>query len=83
MKIQVLHQPRRAHPHDDHFHIRIGCGAEQRALGCQDRGPIWPWWTDEAIKNETNDPLDDAALVHALLDPEEPVVAAAESAGDS
>ncbi|MBO6939551.1 MAG: penicillin-insensitive murein endopeptidase [Deltaproteobacteria bacterium] len=77
----VLHQPRRAHPHDDHFHIRIGCGAEQRALGCQDRGPIWPWWTDEAIKNETNEALDDAALVHALLDPVDPAVASAPAGG--
>ncbi len=63
----VLHQPTRAHPHDDHFHVRIGCGSEQRSLGCRDRGPIWPWWSDDAIKEDTSESLDDAALVRALL----------------
>ncbi len=75
----VLHQPRRAHPHDDHFHVRIGCGPRQRAMGCEDRGPIWPWWTDGALKNETNDTLDDATLVRALLGEPSPTVAAAPS----
>ena len=64
----VLHQPTRAHPHDDHFHVRVGCGAEQRALGCRDRGPMWPWWTDGSLKREANEALDDTALLHALMD---------------
>ena len=47
-------------------------------MGCRDRGPIWPWWTDEALKNESNEALDDAALVRALLDDlSEPTLATA------
>ncbi|WP_224244662.1 penicillin-insensitive murein endopeptidase [Hyalangium gracile] len=30
----VLHQPSDSGPHDDHFHIRIRCTAEERAAGC-------------------------------------------------
>ena len=63
----VLHEPSRSSPHDDHFHVRIACGARQRALGCIDRGPLWPWWTDEVVKQTTRDTLDDRALVRALL----------------
>ena len=32
----VLHQPSDAPPHDDHFHLRIRCTAEERAAGCRD-----------------------------------------------
>ena len=64
----VLHQPTRALPHDDHFHVRVGCGAEQRALGCRDRGPMWPWWSDDALKRDTHESMDDAALVRALME---------------
>jgi murein endopeptidase len=31
---RVLHQPTDSRPHDDHFHVRIRCTAEERAAGC-------------------------------------------------
>ena len=40
---RVLHQPSDAPPHDDHLHLRIYCPAEDRRIGCVDRGPTWPW----------------------------------------
>jgi len=39
----VLHQPSRGHPHHDHFHVRVGCTPDERAAGCWQRAPIWPW----------------------------------------
>lgn len=30
----VLHQPTDSAPHDDHFHVRIRCTADERAAGC-------------------------------------------------
>ncbi len=30
-------------PHDDHFHIRFYCAAEDIAAGCEDTFPIYPW----------------------------------------
>ncbi len=73
----VLHQPSSGNPHADHFHIRIACTARERALGCVDPGPIWPW-----LRNEHEKPsweltrLDDATLLSALLD--DPPVSAVE-----
>ncbi len=32
----ALHQPSDAPPHDDHFHLRIRCTADERAGGCVD-----------------------------------------------
>ena len=36
-----------AHPHRNHFHVRIYCPAEDvtsdRRSTCRDRGPYWPW----------------------------------------
>lgn len=32
---QVLHQPSDAPPHDDHFHLRIGCAPGERQSGCE------------------------------------------------
>jgi penicillin-insensitive murein endopeptidase len=31
---QVLHQPTDSRPHNDHFHLRIRCTPEERAVGC-------------------------------------------------
>jgi penicillin-insensitive murein DD-endopeptidase len=53
---RVLHQPTNGNPHSDHFHVRILCGAEQRALGCQDHGPRWPWLRDDDEKPATASP---------------------------
>ncbi len=30
-------------PHDDHFHIRFFCSADDIKEGCTDRPPIYPW----------------------------------------
>jgi len=32
-----------SYPHDDHFHIRYFCTAEDIAAGCTDSGPLYPW----------------------------------------
>jgi penicillin-insensitive murein endopeptidase len=39
----VLHQPRRAAPHDDHFHLRVLCAPADLPRGCRNRAPLWPW----------------------------------------
>lgn len=48
----ILHQPSSGNPHNDHFHIRIGCTPDERASGCYDNGPFWPWsrWDDKPTK---------------------------------
>ena len=33
---EVLHQPSDAPPHDDHFHLRIRCTADERKADCVD-----------------------------------------------
>ena len=78
----VLLQPRRASAHRDHFHVRVFCGEDQQALGCRDRGPIWPWVRRSAEKPAGEpEPLDDAAWVRALLDdPADPTLVEGESA---
>ncbi len=48
----VLHQPGRGDPHADHFHVRVGCGPAERALGCREQAPFWPWHGDTASKDE-------------------------------
>jgi penicillin-insensitive murein endopeptidase len=30
-------------PHDDHFHVRLFCTAEDYRRGCRDTWPIYPW----------------------------------------
>jgi hypothetical protein len=35
----LFHQPSDAQAHDDHMHIRLYCTADDRLLGCVDRGP--------------------------------------------
>ncbi len=65
----LLHQPSTGNPHADHFHIRIACTARERALGCLDAGPIWPWLRNEHEKASFAPGRDDdAALVQALAD---------------
>jgi penicillin-insensitive murein endopeptidase len=64
----VLHQPSSGAIHDDHFHVRIACSAEERARGCSDYGPIWPWLRDSIEKPEwTAGANDDDTLLTALL----------------
>ena len=70
----VLLQPENALPHDDHFHVRVYCTAEERASGCQDLGPRWPWLRPELERAEGRDGpgLDDAALLDVLLAGDDP-----------
>ncbi len=70
----VLLQPERAAPHDDHFHVRIYCTADERAGGCVDRGPRWPWLRPdvEEIAGLAGPGLDDASLVAFLLEGGDP-----------
>lgn len=39
----LMLQPKNALPHDDHFHIRVGCSPQDAVAGCEDGGPQWPW----------------------------------------
>ncbi|UJR80168.1 penicillin-insensitive murein endopeptidase [Sandaracinus amylolyticus] len=70
----VLQQPERAAPHDDHFHVRVFCSEQDRASGCRDVGPRWPWLRPEveAIAGRDGAGLDDASLLAALLDGDDP-----------
>lgn len=79
----VLHQPLGASPHDDHFHVRVLCTAEERAYGCLERGPIWPWLRDREKGDVVpGEPLDDAALVRAITEPIEAPAAYADAESD-
>ena len=70
----VLHQPVRGDPHADHFHVRVGCGPSERALGCQEQAPFWPWLSDAARKAEDHaqTAASDAQLVGWLFFEEHP-----------
>jgi penicillin-insensitive murein endopeptidase len=52
----VLHQPKDALPHDDHFHIRIACTPEESVAGCQGGGPQWPWLPALPVLAAVSDP---------------------------
>lgn len=43
---QVLRQPGRSSPHDDHFHLRVYCALHERLNGCVNRGPMHNWVDD-------------------------------------
>lgn len=66
----VLQQPENARPHDDHFHVRVFCSAEERADGCRDIGPRWPWLRPD-VESLAGDapPLDDTTLLEILRRP--------------
>lgn len=66
---EVLHQPSRGNPHADHFHVRIACGLRERALGCQDWGPEWPWLRQGTVHDapESRPAWTDEGLVDALM----------------
>ncbi|QQR89330.1 MAG: penicillin-insensitive murein endopeptidase [Myxococcales bacterium] len=70
----ILHRPTKARPHDDHFHLRLMCSAEERTLGCVDGPPIWPWLRDTfrvgAVAAQPE--LDDAFLIAELMKSEAP-----------
>lgn len=39
----VMLEPGDSMPHDDHFHLRIACTAEEALGGCMGGGPHWEW----------------------------------------
>lgn len=43
-------------PHDDHFHLRIFCSAEDYAGGCRDTWPLYPWRRTELAALGIADP---------------------------
>jgi hypothetical protein len=50
---EILHQPRGALPHDDHFHVRARCSAAERRTGCIDvprPADAVPGPDDEAVR---------------------------------
>jgi penicillin-insensitive murein endopeptidase len=65
----VLHEPSHSDPHDDHFHLRVGCSRAERSLGCREQAPHWPWLNDAARKEDTGAraAASDSELVRWLL----------------
>lgn len=65
----VLHEPGRGDSHDDHFHLRVGCAREERAFGCEEKAPFWPWQDDAASKDDDTAKVaaTDARLIGWLL----------------
>ena len=64
--VSVLHQPSDSSPHDDHFHLRLFCSADDLPYGCSDRPPIWPW-VRRGFDRMEHAPTDDAALLEMAL----------------
>lgn len=63
----VLAQPMNARPHDDHFHVRVLCSAEEARAGCIDVAPIWPWF--RARETPLGEPSSDAQMLELLNRP--------------
>lgn len=64
----VMLQPGDSTPHDDHFHVRLACDAEEALRGCDGGGPRWPWLPQVGVAP----PLEDDALLTLAAD-DEPV----------
>ena len=47
-----VHQPKKAMPHNDHVHVRIGCPDADRAEGCVEasRAPKWAWGQPAGVR---------------------------------
>lgn len=63
----ILHQPSDGRPHDDHFHVRVYCSAEEATLGCLDAPPHWTFVPRERAPVAPRE--DDAAILEALAGP--------------
>jgi len=74
----VLHQPTNGRPHDDHFHLRAYCGALDRAYGCVDGAPLWPWLEKSRDAGGASGATDEAlwAALAAPLPTRDPVATA-------
>ncbi|MGM0578358.1 MAG: penicillin-insensitive murein endopeptidase [Myxococcota bacterium] len=46
---RVLRQPSDGAAHDDHLHVRTYCSPRDRADGCEDTGPRWPWVDEDGL----------------------------------
>lgn len=44
MAEEVIVEPVRARPHDDHMHLRIYCSRDDLLEGCKDKGTNRPWY---------------------------------------
>lgn len=75
----VMKEPSDADRHDDHFHVRLFCTAEDRAGGCLDVEPRWPWFSPDprplaakafalALGVRDPDPAVRSQVLEALLD---------------
>ncbi len=62
---QLMHQPGDSAPHDDHFHVRVACSPDERAAGCVDWAPMWPWLEKDWEKGDSLS-ADDATVLAAL-----------------
>ncbi len=78
----VLHQPSRGNPHADHFHIRVGCTAEEQSLGCINTAPIWPWIRNDSEKPATAAELTDEMMLRAMVGEGDDAGSGDELAGD-
>jgi penicillin-insensitive murein endopeptidase len=43
-------------PHDDHFHVRLFCTADDYRQGCRDGWPLYPWYRTELAALGLTDP---------------------------
>lgn len=65
----VMHQPKNALPHDDHFHLRIGCPEGSGVTGCEDGGPHWPWLEPDPTLDWPEDDSEIATFLDVDSDP--------------
>lgn len=63
----VMLQPKDSAAHDDHFHLRVACSAEEAVAGCMGRGPSWPWLPPSPSLGEVSDEELLATLLEGLL----------------
>ena len=72
--ITVLVQPNPGGEHDDHFHVRSACTAEEIANGCEASGPERPWLALARTSSTRGADQDEdgAALARLLFEPLDP-----------
>lgn len=63
---QLLLEPHPGGAHDDHFHVRTTCNADEQAAGCVPNGPIRPWIAAGDVRPAASEP-NTHALVRELL----------------
>lgn len=62
----TMKEPSDAARHDDHFHVRLFCTAEDRGAGCRDDDPRWPWFDPDPLPLAARA----AALSYGVRDPD-------------